>query len=108
VLLNVLGGGNSNNVTDALGQLAHGVADNSQVQQECKTGADANAKLDCAVVADIDSIQSYWTSELPALGKRYVPVPTVWFSGRCRPPAVVPPAGPGRTTARQTSASTST
>lgn len=23
-------------------------------------GADANTKLDCAVVADIDSIQSYW------------------------------------------------
>src|SRR6185312_10543617 len=43
-------------------------ADNSQLQQECHTGQDANTKLDCAVVADIDSIQAFWTKELPAMG----------------------------------------
>ena len=86
VLISVLGGGKSSNLTDVLGQLGQGggpaTADNSQIQQECKTGADANTKLDCAVVADIDSIQGYWTRALPTLGKRYVPVPTVWFSGQ--------------------------
>jgi predicted metalloprotease len=57
-------------------------ADNSQVAAECKTGADANTKLECAVVADIDSIQAYWSRELPKLGRPYVAVPTVWFSGQ--------------------------
>jgi predicted metalloprotease len=57
-------------------------ADNSQIEAECKTGADANSKLECAVVADIDSIQAYWTRELPKLGRQYVKVPTVWFSGQ--------------------------
>lgn len=86
VLMNVLGGGGQTaGVTDVLGQLGQAggpvTADNSQVAAECKTGADANAKLDCAVVADIDSIQSYWERALPSLGKRYEAVPTVWFSG---------------------------
>jgi uncharacterized protein len=69
-----------------LGQLGQdggpATADNAEVQQECQIGADANAKLDCAAVADIDSIQAYWTRELPKLGTRYVPVPTVWFSAQ--------------------------
>ena len=53
-----------------------------EIQQNCQTGQDANNKLECAVVADIDSIQAYWTAELPRLGAAYVPVPTVWFSGQ--------------------------
>jgi len=88
VLVSVLGGGGGNGVD--LGQVLGGLgqsgepatADNSQVQQECRTGADANTKSDCAAVADVDSIQAYWKTELPKLGKQYVPVPTVWFSGQ--------------------------
>ena len=45
-------------------------------------GQDANNHLDCAVVADIDSIQAYWAAELPKLGHRYTQVPTVWFTGQ--------------------------
>lgn len=89
VLLNVLGGGGGSTsaITDVLGQLGSGssagqTADNTTVAQECKTGADANNKLDCAVVADIDSIQTYWAGELPKLGANYTPVNTVWFSGQ--------------------------
>ncbi len=86
VLISVVGGGGSGASTDVLGQLGQGggaaQADNTQVSQECKTGADANRKLDCAVVADIDSIQSYWSRELPALGQTYTKVPTVWFTGQ--------------------------
>lgn len=66
-----------------LGQDGHpATADNSEIQKECKTGKDANAHLECAVVADINSIQGYWTAELPKLGKRYTEVKTVWFSGQ--------------------------
>jgi len=85
LLLNVVGGGGGNGLGNVLGQLGQNgtpTADNSEVQQECQTGADANAKLDCAAVADIDSIQAYWARELPKLGKQYAPVPTVWFSGQ--------------------------
>jgi hypothetical protein len=88
VLVSVLGGGGGNSVDvgsvlGGLGQSgAPAMADNSQVQQECRTGADANTKSDCAAVANIDSIQAYWATELAKLGKRYIPVPTVWFSGQ--------------------------
>jgi predicted metalloprotease len=79
------GGGGDGGGNDVLGGLGSGgaqTADNSQVAAECKTGRDANTKLDCAVVADIDSIQAYWTDELPQLGHGYTEVPTVWFTGQ--------------------------
>jgi hypothetical protein len=87
VLVSVLSNGSStSSVTDVLGQLGQGggsaTADNSQIAKECRTGADANTRLDCAVVADIDSIQGYWQAELPRLGHSYSKVPTVWFSGQ--------------------------
>jgi uncharacterized protein len=82
------GGGGSAGLTNVLGQLGQAgqpqVADNSVVSSECKTGQDANTKLDCAVVADIDSVQRYWAAELPRLGVRYTPVPTVWFTGQAQ------------------------
>ena len=87
LLVSYVGGGGSGQVAgailDQLGQ--HGqpaTADNSKIKSECRTGADANSKLECAVVADIDSIQAYWTTELPKLGRSYAKVPTVWFSGQ--------------------------
>ena len=80
------GGGSSSALSGVLDQLGQNgqpaVANNAQVAQECKTGSDANSKLDCAVVADIDSIQAYWSQALPALGARYTAVPTVWFTGQ--------------------------
>jgi predicted metalloprotease len=88
VLLNVLGGGGSSSsaITDVLGQLGSNTApatvDNTSLKQECQKGSDANTKLDCAIVADIDSIQQYWTTELPTLGTKYVPADTKWFNGQ--------------------------
>jgi uncharacterized protein len=87
VLLQVLGGGGSSRaLSDVLGQLGQSgqpaTADNSQLDQECQTGADAQNKLDCAVVADINSIQAFWAEELPTFANTaYVPVNTTWFSG---------------------------
>jgi uncharacterized protein len=84
LLVSYLGGGGAGQAaTEILGQLGQSgqpaTADNSQIKSECRTGADANNKLECAVVADIDSIQAYWGREL---GARYVKVPTVWFGGQ--------------------------
>jgi predicted metalloprotease len=83
VLFQALGGGGGGNVAGALGgqlgSLGQGeTADNTQLDQRCRTGADANESVDCAVVADIESIQDYWAG---VLGDRYEPTDTVFFSG---------------------------
>ena len=78
ILVNVFTGGNAGSV---LGNLEQGQsANNTQLASECKTGQNANDKLDCAVVADIDSIQQYWTTTLPSLGAHYTSAPTVFYT----------------------------
>jgi uncharacterized protein len=47
----------------------------------CKTGADANKYEDCRIVGYVDSIQAYWTIELPKEGIAYKKIQTVFFSG---------------------------
>ncbi len=86
VLFQVLGGGGGGGGAAAgalggqLGSLGEGqTADNGALEQQCQTGADANESVDCAVVADIESIQDYWSG---VLGDRYVPTDTVFFSGQ--------------------------
>ena len=86
VLFQVLGGGGGGGTGAALGQLGGQLgglgegqtADNTQLEQQCQTGADANESLDCAVVADIESIQDYWSG---VLGPDYRLTKTVFFNG---------------------------
>jgi hypothetical protein len=49
--------------------------------QECRTGAQANSREDCRIVADVNSIQSYWTSLFAADKRAYTPATTVFFTG---------------------------
>jgi uncharacterized protein len=84
VLINVLGGGSGstggNSGVGGFSSIGQGQsADDTRLAQECRTGADANSKVECAVVADINSIQDYWGQ---TLGSRYKPTDTVFFSGR--------------------------
>lgn len=39
--------------------------------EECRTGADANASVECRMVGAADALDTYWSSELPALGADY-------------------------------------
>ncbi|MGY1711748.1 neutral zinc metallopeptidase [Geodermatophilus sp. SYSU D00758] len=82
VLFQLLGGGDGGGAGAALGGLSGlgqgETADNTELAQACRTGADANASRECAVVADVESIQDYWTG---VLGDAYVPTETVFFSG---------------------------
>jgi hypothetical protein len=88
VLFQVLGGGGGDGGSGGLGGLS-GLGqgsnptsiDNSELATECRTGADANERSDCAIVADIDSVQSFWAKALPREGVRYKKSPTVFFSG---------------------------
>ncbi|MFF8602859.1 neutral zinc metallopeptidase [Streptomyces sp. NPDC015232] len=53
-----------------------------RVQQSCRTGADANTREDCRIVAVVNSVQDYWRSEYARRGGRYGLAPTVMFSQR--------------------------
>ncbi|MFW3172323.1 neutral zinc metallopeptidase [Geodermatophilus sp. CPCC 206100] len=79
VLFQLLGGGDGG-TSAALGGLSGlgqgETADNTQLEQQCRTGADANESVECAVVADIESIQDYWGQVLRG---RYQPTETVFF-----------------------------
>ncbi|MEU2351127.1 neutral zinc metallopeptidase [Modestobacter sp. NPDC049651] len=87
VLFQVLGGGGGSgsgagagsNVAGFPGIESGGQADNSQLEQQCRTGRDANDDVQCAVVADINSIQDYWAG---VLGSRYQRVDTNFFAGQ--------------------------
>jgi len=87
VLFNVLGGGGTSGLPGGLTGLSgvgsSGVTsvDNEQLAQSCHTGKDANTRTDCALVADIDSIEDYWNTELAALGTSYEHAPTRFFRG---------------------------
>jgi predicted metalloprotease len=80
VLLQVLGGGDGGGAAagafSGLGQ--DQTVDNSTLQENCRTGADANESVECAVVADVESIQDYWTG---LLGEQYAATETVFFTG---------------------------
>jgi predicted metalloprotease len=53
----------------------------SEVLQECATGADAQAREDCRIVADVNSVQRYWEGEFRARNRSYEPAKTVFFTG---------------------------
>jgi uncharacterized protein len=81
VLIQVLGGGGGGTGSSFGGLSGLGAgetADNSQLKAKCRDSGAANNSVDCAVAADIDSIQDYWTQ---TLGNRYTPTDTVFFSG---------------------------
>jgi uncharacterized protein len=78
--LNALGGGggSGNSTFPGMDQVQ---GDNSNLQQECKTGEDANTKQDCRVVAVVNSVQEMWSNELPKHGVEYSEAPTHLFTG---------------------------
>lgn len=83
LVVQLLGGSGGSGASQVLGPVLDGLgsgqtADNEDLAASCRTGADANAKEECAVLASIQSIQDYWGAEL---GDRYTDTDTVFFSG---------------------------
>ena len=48
---------------------------------ECKTGADANRSTECRVIGTVNSVQAFWTDELPRYGKEWQPTQTILYNG---------------------------
>ncbi len=68
----VLGGGSGTGGAGAVGSL-----------QGCRSGRDANNDESCALLADVNSIQAFWSSQLPQqAGMPYTRAPAVFFTGR--------------------------
>jgi predicted metalloprotease len=71
--INTLGGGGGNQPQ---------TGDNTTLQQECSQ-SDAIKQLDCRNVLFVNSIQAFWTKELPqSFGDTYQPAKTVFFSNQ--------------------------
>ena len=76
------GDGGSGGLGDALAPRSETGAVSSSELTECRTGEDANANPDCARLAVVNSIQSFWREALPQqAGRDYVMADTVMFSG---------------------------
>jgi predicted metalloprotease len=82
LLVNALsGGGLSGPLSNLDGSTASQAPPSQVLGQECQTGAQANARDDCRIVADVNSIQRYWKGEFEASGRTYDLAKTVFFTG---------------------------
>jgi len=52
--------------------------DNTSISQDCQTGADANQRQDCRLVAVVNSVQRYWPRQVEG----YTNAQTILFSGQ--------------------------
>jgi uncharacterized protein len=58
-----------------------GPGDNTTLQQECQTGADANEREDCRIVGYVNSVQEYWSDAAAVVtGSAYSPAQTTFFT----------------------------
>jgi uncharacterized protein len=64
-----------------LNQNAGGAEVPSTLAQDCQTGADANEREDCRIVAVVNSVQTWWQQEFTRAGVQYQPAQTQFFAG---------------------------
>ncbi|WP_377642692.1 neutral zinc metallopeptidase [Oryzobacter terrae] len=63
------------------GQVQPGGETDSGAFDDCKTGADANRSVECRMVATVNSVQAFWSGELPRFGKEWQETQTVLYTG---------------------------
>jgi predicted metalloprotease len=71
------GGGGLGDLGSLAGQTVGPSATPADLTQECRTGADANEREDCRILAVINSVQAYWSRAL----RGYEPTKTRFFDG---------------------------
>lgn len=72
------GGGGLGDLGSLSGQAVGPGTASGELQAACRTGADANARDDCRIVAVINSVQAYWAKTL----RNYQPAKTRFFTDR--------------------------
>jgi uncharacterized protein len=83
LLLNALagGGGLSGPLGNLEGSTVAQAPPGKVLGRECRTGAQANSREDCRLVADINSVQQYWGEQFASAGRSYAIAKTVFFTG---------------------------
>src|SRR5262245_37021632 len=71
------GGGGLGDLGSLAGQTVGPNATPADLSQECRTGADANQREDCRILAVVNSVQAYWSKAL----RGYEPTKTRFFDG---------------------------
>lgn len=55
--------------------------EDTALEQTCRTGADANARQDCRVVAVVNDVNAFWAGEFARRGREYRTARTQLFTG---------------------------
>ncbi|MGH3669424.1 MAG: neutral zinc metallopeptidase, partial [Pseudonocardiaceae bacterium] len=72
LLFSQLGGGSGGSLPNGLPGLGAGQSVNdAQISESCQRGRDANTKLDCEVVAVVNSLDAYWSGAFARSGEAY-------------------------------------
>ncbi|MFL5965564.1 MAG: neutral zinc metallopeptidase [Gaiellaceae bacterium] len=84
LLISVLSGGNSgvSGVLTNLDNETVAQSSPSDIDTACRSDVQANARQDCRIVGDINSVQAYWKGEFARAGRTYTIAKTVFFSGQ--------------------------
>ncbi len=71
------GGGGLGDLGSLQGQTVGPSGQAGDLSQECQTGADANTREDCRILAVVNSVQAYWSKTQ----RNYTPTKTRFFTG---------------------------
>jgi predicted metalloprotease len=84
LLVSVLsgGGGGLGQLTPLDGQQVGRGDTPADISTACRTGADANARQDCRIVAVVNSVQKFWDGVFQRSNRQYTYVDTVFFTGQ--------------------------
>ena len=78
LVLTLLNGGGSSSVSGI--DLGGGSGTSSDLSGSCRTGADANQREDCRIVAVVNSVQKFWDEVFTQSGEQYKFVDTKFFT----------------------------
>jgi predicted metalloprotease len=73
--------GSAGGISEPLQNLDGSTVSQTPAAESCTSGGLANSREDCRIVADINSVQAYWTGRFRADGRTYEPAKTVFFTG---------------------------
>jgi predicted metalloprotease len=83
ILFSLLSGGSSGGAygpLDGVTVASPTQSPSTSLGTDCTTGADANTRQDCRIVADVNSVQAYWQRWFRSHGKPYTVAKTVFFT----------------------------